>query len=160
MFISIQSFLVWKSSFPSLPSTVGGSCQLHNVGPFPPDPVTNLQLLSSRKSFSADRKSVVVMASFNWTAPEFTSGTEDIVGYQVWFDRMPAPSNVTRFVTHGAQVRSAEVEMVFNIGDTDFSLFLQVRKPKINVQLTVISCLSCLSDPCTWCQHSRKLEPS
>lgn len=117
---------MWKSSFPSLPSTVGGSCQLRDVGPLPPDPVTNLQLLSVRKRFSTDRKTVRVTTNFNWTAPEFT-GIGGIVGYQVWFDQMPASSSVTRFITHSAQARSTEVEMTFDIGETDFSLFLQVN---------------------------------
>ena len=116
---------MWKSSFPSLPSTVGGSCQLRNVGPLPPDPITNLQLLSVRKRFSTDRKTVRVTANFTWTAPEFI-GTGSIVGYQVWFNQVPASNNVTRFITHGAQARSAEIEMIFDIGETDFSLHLQV----------------------------------
>ena len=117
---------MWKSSFPALPSTVGGSCQVLDVGPLPPDPVTNLQLLSTRKRFSVDRKSVRVTANISWTAPEFIGTEGSISGYQVWFNVMPASSNVTLFVTHGAQARSAEVEMVFDIGDTDFPLFLQV----------------------------------
>ena len=109
---------------------MGGSCQLHDVGPLPPDPVTNLQLYSARKRFSTDRKSVRVTANFNWTVPEFIGTEGSIVGYQVWFNRMPASSNVTRFITHGTQARSAEVEMTFDIGDADFSLFLQVRLTK------------------------------
>ena len=68
-----------------------------------------------------------VTAKFNWTAPEFIGTEGSIVGYQVWFNQMPASSNITRFITHGAQARSAEVEMTFDIGDTDFSLFVQVR---------------------------------
>ena len=118
---------MWKSSFPTLPSTVGGSCQVLDVGPLPPDPVTNLQLLSTRKRFSIDRKSVRVAANISWTAPEFIGTEGSIIGYQVWFNAVPASSNVTRFVTHGALARSAEVEMVFDVGDTDFSLFLQVK---------------------------------
>ena len=118
---------MWKSSFPTLPSTVGGSCQILDVGPLPPDPVTNLQLLSTRKRFSIDRKSVRVAANISWIAPEFIGTEGSITGYQVWFSAVPASSNVTRFVTHGALARSAEVEMVFNVGDADFSLFLQVR---------------------------------
>ena len=118
--------IVWKPlSLPSLPSTVGGSCQLSNVGPLTPDPVTSIQLLSTRKRFSSDRKSVVVTAEFSWTAAGF-NGTNGIVGYQVWFDRIPAPNNATRFISHGAQTTSAKAEMLFDIGDTDFSLFLQV----------------------------------
>ena len=118
---------MWKSSFPTLPSTVGGSCQVLDVGPLPPDPVTNLQLLSTRKRFSIDRKSVRVAANISWTAPEFIGTEGSITGYQVWFNAVPASSNVTRFVTHGALATSAEVEMVFDVGDTDFSPFLQVR---------------------------------
>ena len=106
---------------------MGGSCQLRNVGPLPPDPVTNLQLSSAHKRFSTDRKSVRVTANFNWTAPEFIGTEGSIVGYQVWFNQMPASSIVTQFITHGVRARSAEVEMTFDIGDTDFSLFLQVR---------------------------------
>ena len=105
---------------------MGGSCQLRDVSPLPPDPVTNLQLVSTRKRFSIDRKSVRVTASLSWTTPEFTGTEGSIVGYQVWFDEVPASDNVTRFITHGAQARSAEVEMMFDIGGTDFLLFLQV----------------------------------
>jgi hypothetical protein len=73
-----------------------------------------------------------VTAVFNWTAPGFIGTEGSIAGYQVWFSALPASSNVTRFVTHGAQARTAEVEMVFDVGDTDFSLFLQVRKTQSN----------------------------
>jgi hypothetical protein len=94
----------------------------------PPDPVTNLQLSSVHKRFSIERKSVRVTAVFNWTAPGFIGTEGSIAGYQVWFSAVPASSNVTRFVTHGTQARTAEVEMVFDVVDTDFSLFLQVRR--------------------------------
>ena len=153
---------MWKSSFPSLPSTVGGSCQLRDVSPLPPDPVTNLQLVSARKRFSIDRKSVRVTASFSWTAPEFTGTEGSIVGYQVWFDGVPASGNVTRFITHGAQARSAEVEMTFDIGGTDFLLFLQVWL-KSMIQSGLLAFYHNIyfhTDPCTWCQHDRKLEPN
>ena len=116
---------MWSPNSSSLPTGVGSSCQLRNVGLFPPDPVTNLQLLLARKQVTPDRRSVVVTVQFNWTAPEFTG--EGIVGYQVWLDRMPAPDNVTRFITHGAQARAAEIEMIFDNEYADFSVILQVR---------------------------------
>lgn len=120
---------MWKSSFPFVPSsTVGGSCEVRDVGPliFPPDPITNLQLISTRKSFSTDRKSVRVVANFNWTAPEFIGTEGSIIGYQVWFDPTPANNSIPRVITHSARARRGEVESFFGIGDTDLSLFLQV----------------------------------
>ena len=129
---------MWNSSFPSLPRTVGSSCQLSDVGPFRPDPVTNIQLLSVSKTYAKNRESVKVSVSFNWTTPEFTG--EEIVGYQVWLGKTSASENLTRLITHGALETSAEVEMTFDTQDEDFYVILQVR---LELQLisTVTSCL-------------------
>ena len=134
---------MWSPFLSPLPTGVGSSCQLRNVGPLPPDPVTNLQLLSARKQFTPDRRSVVVTVQFNWTAPEFTG--EGIVGYQVWLDRMPAPDDVTRLVTHGAQARAAEIERIFDIEGADFPVILQVSLHTYahGAAMQSISCYAC-----------------
>ena len=121
---SLQTVLVWAPSFPSLSSSVGSSCRVRDVGPLPPDPVEDLQLISVLQRFTTDRRSAVVTVQFNWTAPDFTG--EEIVGYQVWLDKQPVLDNVTRFVTHGALARTAEIEMTFEFEDTDFFVILQV----------------------------------
>ena len=118
---SIQLQLV---SSPPFPSAVGSSCEVRSVGPIPPYPVTEIQLLSTSRNFSQDGRTVAVTASFNWTAPEFSG--EDIVGYQVWLDRRPAPDNVTRSITHGPRERFAEIEVSFDVDDEDFYIILQV----------------------------------
>lgn len=108
------------------------------MGPFRPDPVTNIQLQSVNKSYAIDRESVKVSVSFNWTTPEFTG--EEIVGYQVWLGKTSAPDNLTRLITHGALETSAEVEMTFDTQDEDFYVILQVRL-ELQLIFTVTSCL-------------------
>ena len=122
--LAIISFPIQLQLRSSFPSPVGRSCEVRNVGPFPPDPVTDLQLVSISQQFSLDSKFVTVTIQFNWTSPEFAG--EGIVGYQVWLDRLPATDDVTRNITHGALDRSAEIEMQFAVEDDSFYLVLQV----------------------------------